>query len=69
VTSDSACEEALASLIRHGRAARGRKPGERAVIFTPRLPDARTTAAIAVRLSRAMAAARAPRPSAARRAA
>jgi hypothetical protein len=69
VTTDSACEQALASLIRCGRAARGRKAGERAVIFAPRLPDARMTAAIAVRLARAMTTARSSRPAAARRAA
>lgn len=69
VTEDSPCEQALASLIRHGRAARGRKPGERAVIFAPRLPDARMTAAIAVRLARAMSAPRVPHRTAARRAA
>jgi len=62
VTSGSACDQALARLARHGRSARGRKKEERAVVFSPRLPTARMTAGIVVRILRALAAVRAARP-------
>jgi hypothetical protein len=52
---NSPCEAQLGSLVRAGKAARGRKVGEVAVVFTPRLPTARMTADLMVRLSRAIA--------------
>jgi len=51
VREGSECEQALARMCRHARAARGRKPGERVLAFSPRLPTARMTAAIAVALA------------------
>jgi hypothetical protein len=54
VTKGSPCEAALAALARHGRSARGRRPGELAVVFSPLLPTARMTAGIALRLVRAL---------------
>jgi hypothetical protein len=51
----------VARLARHGRSAPGRRRGERAVLFAPRIPSARHTAALAVRLLRALAEARAGR--------
>jgi hypothetical protein len=50
----SACEAAMERFARHGRAVRGRSANERAVVFSPRLPTARMTAAILVRLLRAL---------------
>jgi membrane protein implicated in regulation of membrane protease activity len=63
VTSGSPCEQLLARQIRHGRAVRGRKKGEQAVVFTPRLPTARMTAQLVIALLRALMAPRAARPS------
>lgn len=54
VTAGSACEEAVEALARHGRSMRGRKPNERVIAFSPRLPTARMTAAIAAALARAV---------------
>lgn len=54
VTTDSPADLALSTLARHGRSMRGRKKGERAVLITPRLPTARMTAAIVVRLVQAL---------------
>ena len=54
VIAGSPCETALAPLLRHGRSARGRRPGERAVVFSPRLPTARMTAGIVAGLVRAL---------------
>ena len=62
VTTGSPCEEALAKLARHGRASRGRKKEERAILLTPRLPTARMTAAMVLRLMRALADARNAKP-------
>jgi hypothetical protein len=50
-----------------GKITRGRKPGEVAVVFSPRLPTARMTADLVARLARALvaeprAAAPAPAP-------
>ena len=56
-TEGSPCEAQLGSMVRAGKLSRGRKPGEVAVVFTPRLPSARMTADLAVRLARAVAAA------------
>ncbi len=73
VADGSECDEALRSLSRHGRSMRGRKAGERVYAFSPRLPTARMTAGLVVRLSRAVAATAAettkPRSAAARKAA
>jgi hypothetical protein len=57
VTDGSECDQALQPLARHGRSMRGRKAGERVYAFSPRLPTARMTAGLVVRLSRAVAAA------------
>jgi len=62
MTTGSPCERALSRLARHGRSARGRRKDERAVVFSPRLPTARMTAGIVVRLLAAMAEARARKP-------
>lgn len=51
VREGSPCEAALARICRHARSTRGRKPGERVLAFSPRLPTARMTAAIAVALA------------------
>jgi hypothetical protein len=52
----SPCEAQLGGLVRAGKRTRGRKPGEVAVVFSPRLPTARMTADLAARLARAVAA-------------
>lgn len=52
----SPCEAQLGPMVRAGKLTRGKKPGEVAVVFTPRLPTARMTADLAARLSRAVAA-------------
>ena len=44
VTSGSACEAAIEALAQNGRSSRGRRAGERAIVFSPRLPTARMTA-------------------------
>ena len=62
VTAGSPCEAAMEGLLRHGRSARGRRPGERAVVFSPRLPTARMTAGIVAALVRAVTSARTVRP-------
>lgn len=60
----SPCEAQLGALVRAGKLTRGKKPGEVAVVFTPRLPTARMTADLAARLARAVTAppAQAPAP-------
>jgi hypothetical protein len=50
--SGSRCDEAVAHLARHARVSRGRKPNERVLAFTPRLPTRRMTASIACALAR-----------------
>ena len=55
LTSGSPCEEALARQLRQGRATRGRRKGEQAILFTPRLPTARMTAGLVIGLLRALA--------------
>jgi hypothetical protein len=62
VTTGSPCEEALAKLARHGRSSRGRKKTERAILLTPRLPTARMTAAMVLRLMQALSDARRAKP-------
>jgi hypothetical protein len=54
VTTGSPCEEALERILRGGRSMRGRKPNERAIIFSPRLPTAQMTAGIVIGLVRAL---------------
>jgi hypothetical protein len=54
VADGSECDRALQTLTRHGRSMRGRKPGERVYLFTPRWPTARLTAALVTRLARAV---------------
>lgn len=54
VTSGSPCEAAVLALAKHGRATRGRRPDERVILFTPRLPTANMTARIAAALARAV---------------
>lgn len=51
VGQDSACDQAVASLARHGRASPGRKPGERVLAFAPRFPTVRMTSEIVVALA------------------
>jgi hypothetical protein len=58
VTTGSPCEEAIDRVARAGRSTRGKKPNERAIVFSPRLPTTRMTAGIAIGLLRALAAAR-----------
>ncbi|AUX46211.1 uncharacterized protein SOCE26_077160 [Sorangium cellulosum] len=57
VAPGSPCERAVERLARSGRSSRGRRPTERVLAFTPRLPTARMTAAIAAALVRAVSAA------------
>ena len=47
----SECERALTAAARHGRGMRGRRPDERVLLLTPRLPTARMTAAIVAALA------------------
>ena len=54
VTRGSACEAAIEPFARHGRSTRGRKSGERVIVFSPRLPTARMTAGLVARLVRAV---------------
>jgi hypothetical protein len=61
VAVGSPCEAAMEGLARHGKSMRGRKPNERVVLFVPRLPTARMTAAIAAALVRAAASKAAPK--------
>lgn len=56
VTRASACDAAIERLARHGRSTRGRRPDERVIVFSPRLPTAHMTAGLVVRLVRALAA-------------
>ncbi|WP_437935428.1 hypothetical protein [Sorangium sp. So ce341] len=56
VAPGSPCERAVERLAKSGRSSRGRRPGERVLAFTPRLPTARMTAAIAAALARAVSA-------------
>jgi hypothetical protein len=51
VQTGTECERACARLERRGHAVRGRKPNERVIRFTPRLPTARMTAQIAATLT------------------
>ncbi|WP_437671789.1 hypothetical protein [Sorangium sp. So ce131] len=57
VAPGSPCERAVERLARSARSSRGRRPTERVLAFTPRLPTARMTAAIAAALVRAVSAA------------
>ncbi|MBK8258483.1 MAG: hypothetical protein IPK82_38215 [Polyangiaceae bacterium] len=50
----SPCEAALGKMIQAGKFSRGKKPGEVAVVYAPRLPTARMTADLAARLARAI---------------
>jgi hypothetical protein len=54
VTRGSACEAAIERLLRHGRSTRGRRLGERVIVFSPRLPTVHMTAGLVVRLVRAL---------------
>ncbi|WP_437314665.1 hypothetical protein [Sorangium sp. So ce385] len=54
VAPGSPCERAVERLAKSGRSSRGRRPGERVLAFTPRLPTAQMTAAIAAALVRAV---------------
>jgi hypothetical protein len=56
VTAGSPCERAVERMARSARSSRGRRADERVLAFTPRLPTARMTAAIAAALGRAVAA-------------
>ncbi|AKT42637.1 hypothetical protein [Chondromyces crocatus] len=56
VTVGSPCEQAVEKLAASGRSVRGRRPDERVLAFTPRLPTARMTAAIAAALARSVVA-------------
>ena len=51
VSGGSDCERSITSLARFGRTMRGRKPEERVIAFSPRLPTARMVAAIAATLA------------------
>lgn len=56
VQEGSPCDRAIARIARNGHSsARGRRPDERVLTFTPRLPNAQMTAAIAAALARAVA--------------
>jgi len=50
-TAGSDCERAMSIVARRGRSTRGRRPDERVIAFSPRLPTARMTAAIAAALA------------------
>lgn len=52
VTAGSVCEQMVARLVRHGHGSRGRKQGERAILFTPHLPTAKMTAGLVTSLLR-----------------
>ena len=52
----SDCELRALGLAQHGRVQRGRKPDERVLSLSPKLPTARMTAALAVALLRALTA-------------
>jgi len=54
VSAGSPCEKAIEELTQRGRASRGRKPNERVFTFSPTLPTERMTAALCVRLLRAV---------------
>jgi hypothetical protein len=54
VKGGSACEAVIEPLARHGRKVRGRRPAERVIVFSPRLPTARMTAGLVARLVRAV---------------
>jgi hypothetical protein len=56
----SPCEAQLGPLVRAGKLTRGKKPGEVAVVFSPRLPTVRMAADLAARLARSVVAAPAP---------
>jgi hypothetical protein len=56
----SPCEAQLGAMVRAGKLTRGRKPGEVAVVFSPRLPTARMTADLVARLARAISTPPAP---------
>jgi hypothetical protein len=51
VQAGTDCERACSRLARHGHIARGRRPNETVIRFTPRLPTARMTAQIAATLA------------------
>ncbi|MCC6528376.1 MAG: hypothetical protein IT373_37370 [Polyangiaceae bacterium] len=50
-TDGSPCAEAVASMVKSGRLTPGRKPEERVLALTPRLPTVRMTAAIVAALA------------------
>lgn len=54
VLSGSPCEAAIETLSRHGKTMKGRKPNERVILFSPRLPVAWMTAGIAEALLKAV---------------
>lgn len=58
----SVCDSALEHLASGARVARGRKPGERVLTFSPRLPTARMTAALVFSLVKAVTTAAAAAP-------
>lgn len=58
-TEGSACEAQLGNMVKAGKLTRGKKAGEVAVVFSPRLPTARMTADLAARLAKAVTAAKA----------
>ena len=51
VVAGSPCDQALAAATRHCRITPGRKPDERVLAFSPRLPTVKMTAAIAAALA------------------
>ncbi len=55
VTAGSECERALGRVARHGRPSRGRKPDERVIGFSPRLPTTKMTASLVAALAVAVA--------------
>ncbi len=54
VVAGSACDQAVAALSTHGRISPGRKPDERVIAISPRVPTVRSTmeitAALAIRV-------------------
>jgi hypothetical protein len=55
VTAGSECDRALGRVVRHGRSSRGKRPDERVLCFSPRLPTTRMTASLAAALAVAVA--------------
>ncbi|UQA60367.1 hypothetical protein [Polyangium aurulentum] len=67
VQAGSPCEAAVEALAGGGRWQRGRRPNERVIAFSPRLPMARMTADLAARLALSIRAARGSETSVIRR--